>query len=357
MKLTLRSCATALILLMPISLMQLSESHAAASTSFSTLAKITVQAINDSHVSDVGEVCATVDGSGSHTSSTSKSLPPMDYSGNQGDRWIYMEPFEIEMFQYRYFYWDGVIWLDGSGVDENGDESEANSEELWNNYNSDFSALVEAAKKSQKGYKCKFLELSRIEIVGQDPSPSYKGQIGDVHIKIDSKFSDAELGYLWNGSKWIANLENTYTLAHAAATRTKSGEYCIYGKNKDVYSSYYSAPPVDYKGVKADLWIVADKTSGSEVGRFFWSGKAWVENNANGFEQLKAINEAAQLKARSTSIGEVCYAGTNTSAQTFSSNLPKSYKGKVNDRWIVMDKKGEKSNIYYYWTGKSWILN
>ena len=357
MKPIIKSCVATLILAFPLTLAGHSQSYAAGSTSFSALAKITFQAINDAQASDVGEVCVTVDALGTHTGSKSKSSPPMNYSGSQGDRWIYIERFELEMFQYRYLYWDGSIWVDGSGYDENGDESEANNKDSWDRYHSDHSAMVEGAKKSQNGYKCKFSELSRIEIIGQNPSPAYKGQIGDVHINLDSKYNDAELGSIWNGSKWVANLENPYTLAYAAATRTKAGEYCIYGANRDISTSFYATPPKSYKGVKGDLWVTMDETYRTTKDRFFWSGKVWVPNNAEGFEQLKEINDAAQFKARNSAGGEVCYAGTSKGTQTFSAKLPKSYKGKVNDRWIVMDKKGEKSNIFYYWTGKSWVLN
>ena len=357
MKHKIAAIFTSLALVSSFAIAGQSQVQAAGSTSFSALAKIASQAINDAHDSDVGEVCVTVDALGTHTGSKSKSLPPMNYSGARGDRWIYIERFEIEMFQYKYLYWDGSIWLDASGVDENGDESEANSEELWNQYHSDHSAMVEGAKKSQNGYKCKFSELSRVEIIGQNPSPTYKGQIGDVFIKIDSKYNDAELGYLWNGSKWVANLENSYTLARAAATRTKTGEYCIYGANKDISTSFYATPPKSYKGVKGDLWITMDETYRTTKNMLFWSGKAWVPNNAEGFEQLQEINDAAQLKARNSATGEVCYAGTVKSTQTFSAKLPKSYKGKINDSWLVMDKKGEKNTIFYYWNGKSWVLN
>ena len=334
-----------------------SQAQAAGSTSFSALTKITNQALNDAHASDVGEVCVTVDALGTHTGTKSRSRPPINYSGNQGDRWIYMERFELEMFNYRYLYWDGSIWLDGFGYDENGDESEANSQDSWSRYDSEYSVMFQEAQKSRNGYTCKFSELSRIQIVGQNPSPTYKGQIGDVYIKVDSKFDDAKLGYIWNGSKWIANLENTYTLARAAAIRTKAGEYCIYGKNKDVFSSYYSTPPSDYKGVKGDLWIVADKATREAYSTDHWNGKSWIGVDSDEFETLRKINDAAQFKARNSATGEVCYAGTVKSTQTFSANMPKSYKGKVNDSWLVMDKKGEKNTIFYYWNGKSWVLN
>ena len=91
-----------------------SQVQAAGSTSFSALAKIASQAINDAHDSDVGEVCVTVDALGTHTGTKSKSFPPMNYLGARGDRWIYIERFEIEMFQYKYLYWDGSIWLEWS---------------------------------------------------------------------------------------------------------------------------------------------------------------------------------------------------------------------------------------------------
>ena len=155
----------------------------------------------------------------------------------------------------------------------------------------------------------------------------------------------------------MANLENSYTLARAAATRTKAGEYCIYGANKDISTSFYATPPKSYKGVKGDLWITMDETYRTTKNMLFWSGKAWVPNNAEGFEQLQEINDAAQLKARNSATGEVCYVGTLKGTQTFSAKLPKSYKGKVNDSWTVMDKKGENNSVVYFWTGKSWVLN
>ena len=357
MKHKIAAIFTSLALVSSFAIAGQSPAQAAGSTSFSALAKITIKAQNDAHASEAGEVCVTVDSLGTHKSSMSKSLPPIDYSGDQGDRWIYMEPFELEMFQNKYLYWDGSIWLEWSSFDENGDESEVQNEDLWNQYHSDHSAMVEEAKKSRNGYICKFSELSRIEIVDQNPSPTYKGKIGDVFFKIDSKFDDVELGYIWNGSKWVANLENTYTLARVAAVKTKTGEYCVYGKNKDVFSSYYSTPPSDYKGVKGDLWIVADKATREAYSTDYWNGKSWIGVSAEEFETLREINDAVQFKARNSATGEVCYAGTVKSTQTFSASMPKSYKGKVNDRWLVMDKKGEKNTIFYYWNGKSWVLN
>ena len=359
MKHKIAAIFTSLALVSSFAIAGQSQVQAAGSTSFSALAKIANQALNDAHASDVGEVCVTVDALGTHTGTKSKSRPPMNYSGARGDRWIYIERFELEMFNYRYFYWDGSIWLDGFGYDENGDESEANSQDSWNRYDSEYSVMFQEAQKSRDGYTCKFSELSRIQIVGQNPSPTYKGQIGDVYIKVDSKFNDAKLGYIWNGSKWIANLENTYTLARAAAIRTKAGEYCIYGANKDISTSFYEIPPKSYKGVKGDLWITMDATSGNSMNKFFWSGKVWVPNTPEGtiFYQLQKINDAAQFKARNSATGEVCYVGTLKGTQTFSAKLPKSYKGKVNDSWTVMDKKGENNSVVYFWTGKSWVLN
>lgn len=359
MKHKIAAIFTSLALVSLFALAGQSQVHAAGSTSFSALAKITNQALNDAHASDVGEVCVTVDALGTHTSTQSRSGPPMNYSGNQGDRWIYKEMFELEMFNYRYLYWDGSIWLDSFYFNENSDESEANSEDSWNRYDSEYSVMFQEAQKSRDGYTCKFSELSRIQIVGQNPSPTYKGQIGDVHIKVDSKYNDAKLRYIWNGSKWIADLWNTYRLARAAAIRTKAGEYCIYGANKDISTSFYETPPKSYKGVKGDLWIVLDATSGNKIYEFFWSGKVWVPNSPEGTlpRSLMKINDAAQFKARNSATGEVCYVGTLKGTQTFSAKLPKSYKGKVNDSWTVMDKKGESNSVVYFWTGKSWVLN
>ena len=340
MKLTIRSWATALVLVMPISLIHATESHAAGSLSYSALEQITNKATDSARKGNVGEVCTY----GGYQSTTSLSSPPENYTGSIGDLWIFGEPFELSFYNWKFLYWDGTIWEDESN-------------DNWVDYSVIHDNAISNEQKTDKGLVCKFSNLTSTKVVGQEPKASHIGEIGDLFIKIDSKYPDAESYYIWNGSKWVANLENPYTLAHAVATRTKSGEYCVYGKNKDVYSSYYSAPPGSYKGVKGDLWIVADKTTGRAVSKHYWDGKSWLKDDALGADALRKLNDAVQFKARNTASGEICYSGTITSAQTFSSNLPKSYKGKANDRWIVMDKKGEKSNIYYYWTGKIWILN
>jgi len=339
MKLTIRSWVTALALVVPLSLIQASESHAANSLTYSAIEDITNQAINDARKDSVGEVCTY----GLYKSTTSYSSPPSDYTGKQGDLWMFLERFELSFYNWNFLYWDGAEWID-------------NSEDVWIEYDLIHDDMISGEQKTEKGLICKFSNLTRTEVVGKSPMASYIGEIGDLFIKIDSKYLDAKLYYIWNGSKWIANLENPYTLAHAVATRTKTGEYCVYGKNKDVYSSYYSAPPTSYKGVKGDLWIVADKTTGRAVSKSYWDGKSWLKDGAPGSITLQNINDAVQYKARNSVTGEICYAGTNKSTQTFSAKLPMVYKGKVNDRWIVMHKDLTPTS-YHYWNGKSWILN
>ena len=361
MKLNLKNWAAALVMVLPLTLIQFSQSEAAGSPTFSSLNKITQQAMADAHASEAGEVCVNVDSFGVHTDITSLSMPPKDYSGNHGDLWLYLERFELSFYNYKFLYWDGSIWLDGTGLDENGDASEINSSASWNQYATDHMVMTQEAKESINGYQCKFSNLTSTEIVGRDPSAKHIGAVGDYYIKIDSKFRDARLYFAWSGTKWIGWLENPYTLAHAAALRTKEGEFCTYGKNKDVYSSFYSVPPANYKGVKGDLWIVADKITGEPVNaatnNYYWDGKSWIPDAAlTGWESLKKLNDEAQFKARSSATGEICHAGTNTSTQVVSAKLPSNYKGKINDRWIYMDKVNATAFVsMYYWNGKSWI--
>ena len=340
MKLTIRSWAAALILLMPLFVIQASGSQAAGNLTYSALSEITNKAINDARKSDVGEICKY----GLYTSTTSFSFPPENYTGGEGDLWIYGELFDFSIYNWTFLYWDGTTWVDYSN-------------DLWNAYNLNHDGMISGEQKTEKGLVCNVQNLTMTEVVGQEPKANHVGEIGDRFIKIDSKYPNAQLYYIWNGSKWVANLENPYTLAHAAAIKTKTGEYCIYGKNKDVFSSYYPVPPTSYKGVKGDLWIVAFKTTGREKDRHYWNGKSWIDQSASSSEALQKINDAAQFKARNSASGEVCYAGTVKSAQTFSASMPKNYKGKINDSWLVMDKKGEKNTIFYYWNGKSWVLN
>jgi len=320
--------------------MQASESQAASSLTYSALVKITNKAIDDARNDDVGQVCTY----GVHKRTTSFTNPPLDYMGEEGDLWILGELFELSYYNWIFLYWDGTEWVDASN-------------DLWTAYDLNHDGMISGEQKTEKGLVCKFSNLTSTEVVGKNPMTSYIGEIGDLFIKIDSKYADAKFYFIWNGSKWIANLENPYTLAHAVALRTKVGEYCVYGKNKDVFSSYYSTPPGNYKGVKGDLWIVANKVTGEAYSTDYWNGKSWIGVSVEEVETLRKINDAAQFKARNSTSGEVCYAGTVKSTQTFSASMPKSYKGKVNDRWIVMDKKGEKNSIFYYWNGKSWVLN
>jgi hypothetical protein len=182
--------------------------------------------------------------------------------------------------------------------------------------------------------------------VHEAAAPSYSMEL--------AKYQDARMYFAWNGVKWIASLKNPYTLASAVASRTKAGNYCIYGANKDFSTSYYSVPPKSYKGVKGDLWVITDKTYGDFRSMYFWTGKVWVVSTSKEAEALQKLNDDLQLKARASSKGEVCYSGSITSTQVFSTKVPGTYKGKVNDRWVVMDKKGVKANIYYYWDGKKW---
>jgi hypothetical protein len=339
MKLTIRSWVTALVLVMPLSLIHASESHAASSLTYSALEQITNKATDEAHKDSFGELCTY----GGHKSTTSLSLPPELYSGSEGDAWIYGEPFELSFYNWNFFYWDGTTWVDSSN-------------DLWASYNLNRNGMLRVAQETAAGLVCKISNLTRTEAVGKDPAINHLGEVGDLFIKIDLKYRDAEFYYIWNGSKWVANLENPYTMAHAVATRTKTGEYCVYGKNKDVYSSYYSAPPTSYIGVKGDLWVVADKTTGRAMSQSYWDGKSWLKDGAPGSITLQNINDAVQYKARNSVTGEICYAGTNKSTQTFSSKLPMVYKGKVNDRWIVMYKDLTPTS-YHYWNGKSWIVN
>ena len=346
MKLTLKSCCALLVLIMPLSCVQINQANAASDPSFSSLQKITNQATLDAWNSDEGEYCVYQN----YKSTVSYSRPPEIYSGSEGDLWVFIDDgttgFPGEQTNY---FWDSSSWIHAPMMDD--------ASTQFGVYAHQNDAIVRTAQKSEGGFQCVISGLLKLEFWGQEPPAKYSGMVGDLYINFDSKFHDAQLYFIWSGLKWIANRENPYTLAHAVATRTKDGEFCIYEKNRDVYSSYYSAPPSSYKGVKGDLWIVADKISGRAVSNSFWDGKSWLKDSAPGAIPLKKINDAVQYKARNSATGEVCHAGTNVSTQTFNAKLPTAYKGKANDRWIVMDKKGDKSNIYYYWTGKSWVLN
>ena len=329
--------------------------QAAAETSYSKLLAITDKAYDDALHNELGVVCEKSDGLGNHRATTTYSTPPEDYTGSAGDLWKLIEPIELTFTTNHYFYWDGVEWLNGAPDEEGSDE---NKNHRWNLYAGDYEVMVRDAQESDTGYQCVFSSLKRIEIIGKAPAVKYSGQIGDLYLKMDPKFVDANLGYIWNGIKWIASLNNPYTLAHSAAIRSKVGEYCTYGANKDISTSYYATPPKSYKGVKGDLWITMDETYGNLKGMYYWSGKVWVPNNAAGFEQLQKINDAAQLKARSSAIGEVCHAGSNVTTQVITAKLPTKYKGKINDRWAYMDKNNTSMSIkMYYWNGKSWALD
>jgi hypothetical protein len=325
------------------------QAYAAAETSYSKLTAITVKARVAAFDSGIGEVCLTSDYIGDHRDTTSYSPAPIDYSGSDGDLWVYAE----SEFPYikHYFYWDGVEWLTGAPDEEGSEEGKLHS---WNLRAGDHGVMVREARESSSGYVCTFSNLKRIERIGQEPISNYVGEIGDIYVKIDSKYQDARMYFAWNGVKWIASLKNPYTLASAVASRTKAGNYCVYGANKDFSTSYYSVPPKSYKGVKGDLWVITDKTYGDFKSMYFWTGKVWVVSTSKEAEPLQKLNDELQLKARASSKGEVCYSGSITSTQVFSTKVPTTYKGKVNDRWVVMDKAGVKANIYYYWDGKKW---